>query len=282
MSDDPIFNIKFVELVEKYPCIYDYRRQDHSKRDVVEKAWSAIGSELKLSGKQQFITPFMKSKPQQGNLPTETEPSLNEDNDSESDAEKNIDDHSEQGITGSVRNSQERQTDITTGVKKFQEKNPSTQTQCSNNITGPSEKRRKVSTTTLNEADKYFVEYIKSKTSGTYSAKEKPNPDLQFLTSLLPDLAKLTDYQKRQFKKRTLELLDELLCDGPSQNNTMVVPIPTPSPVYSSYSTLSNVSAHSNHSFSSREYGEQPTPVQTYIQSFSDGDDRNLSLAELC
>lgn len=51
MFDEAAFNIKFVELVEKYPCIYDYRRQDHSKRDVVEKAWSAIGSELKLSGK---------------------------------------------------------------------------------------------------------------------------------------------------------------------------------------------------------------------------------------
>lgn len=50
MSDDPAFNIKFVELIEKYPCIYDYRRQDHSKRDVVEKAWNAVASELNFSG----------------------------------------------------------------------------------------------------------------------------------------------------------------------------------------------------------------------------------------
>lgn len=152
------------------------------------------GSETKkikdyyLKDVMQFITPFMKAKPQQGNLPTETEPTLNEDNDSESEAEKNNDDHLEQNITASVRNCPEKQTDITT-VRKSQEKNPSTQAQCSSTTSiGPSEKRRKVSTTTLNEADKCFMEYVKSKTSQTYSAKEKPNPDLQFLTSLLPDL----------------------------------------------------------------------------------------------
>ena len=34
MSDDPGYNIKFVELVEKYQCIYDYNHQDHGKREV--------------------------------------------------------------------------------------------------------------------------------------------------------------------------------------------------------------------------------------------------------
>lgn len=211
----------------------------------------------------QFITPFMKSKPQQGNLPTETEPIFNEDDHDEAEAETDNDvndNHLEQEITASVTNSQNKQTDIKAVVTKSQEKNPSTQAQCSNTASnGLFEKRRKVSTTT-NEADKYFIEYVKSKTSTT-----QPNPDLQFLTSLLPDVAKLTDYQKRQFKRKTLELLDELLCDGPFQNNTMmVVPMPTPSPAYSSYSTQSSVSTNST-----REYGEQAAPVQTYIQTFS-------------
>nr|XP_023024239.1 uncharacterized protein LOC111512364 [Leptinotarsa decemlineata] len=166
-----------------------------------------------LKDVKQFITPFMKSKRQQGNLPTETEPSVNEDNDSESEAETNNNEHSEEEITASVRNSQEKQKDITTVVRRSQEKNPQTQAQCSNTAgIRPSEKRQKVSTTTLNEANKCFMEYVKSKTSKTNSAIEKPSPDLQFLTSLLPDLAKLTDYHKRQFKKRKLEFLEMNFC----------------------------------------------------------------------
>lgn len=42
------------------------------------------------------------------------------------------------------------------------------------------------------------------------------NHDFDFLKSLLPDLSKMNDFQKRQFKRRTLEIIDEILCDGPS------------------------------------------------------------------
>lgn len=172
---------------------------------------------------------------------------------------KNNDDNSEQDITASVRESQEKHTDVTTVVKRFQTKNSSTEGHCSNSTSiGPSGKRRKVSTTTLNEADKCFIDFVKAKTQTHYSAKEKSNPDLQFLTSLLPDVAKLTDYQKRQFKRKTLELLDELLCDGPPQSNTVVVvSTPTPSPAYSNCSAQSNVSTHSSHSFATRQCEEQ-------------------------
>lgn len=62
MSDDPAFNIKFVELIEKYPCIYDYTRQDHSKRDVVEKAWNAVASKLNFSGKKKVFINFFLFK----------------------------------------------------------------------------------------------------------------------------------------------------------------------------------------------------------------------------
>lgn len=50
MCDDSAFNIKFVEYIEQYPCIYDFTRDDHSKRNVTEKAWNLIGKEFKLSG----------------------------------------------------------------------------------------------------------------------------------------------------------------------------------------------------------------------------------------
>lgn len=50
MCDEFTLNIQFVEFVEKYPCIYDFTRDDHSKRNVIETAWSSIGKEFKLSG----------------------------------------------------------------------------------------------------------------------------------------------------------------------------------------------------------------------------------------
>lgn len=50
-TDDPVSNIKFVEIVEKYPCIYDYSRKDYSKREIKEKAWAEIANITKDSGK---------------------------------------------------------------------------------------------------------------------------------------------------------------------------------------------------------------------------------------
>lgn len=51
MVDHFAFNIKFVELVEKFPCIYNFNHEDHNKKEVVEKAWYIIGNELKITGK---------------------------------------------------------------------------------------------------------------------------------------------------------------------------------------------------------------------------------------
>lgn len=45
------------------------------------------------------------------------------------------------------------------------------------------------------------------------------NSDLEFLKSLLPDLCKMTDYQKRQFKKKTLDVIDTILNDGPTNTS---------------------------------------------------------------
>lgn len=49
-------------------------------------------------------------------------------------------------------------------------------------------------------------------------SKEDTTADLEFFRSLLPDVSKMTDYQKRQFKQGTLELIDSILDDGPNQN----------------------------------------------------------------
>lgn len=41
-------NIKFIQLIEKYPCIYN-RKYDPQSMDI-NKAWDIISEETKLSG----------------------------------------------------------------------------------------------------------------------------------------------------------------------------------------------------------------------------------------
>lgn len=51
MRDDPIQNLKIVQLVEKYPLLYDSSLKEYDMKQEVEKAWSAIGGELRMTGK---------------------------------------------------------------------------------------------------------------------------------------------------------------------------------------------------------------------------------------
>lgn len=48
--DDPVFNINFVRIVEKYPCLWDQHTVEYSQRDLTEKAWKAISKEVNDTG----------------------------------------------------------------------------------------------------------------------------------------------------------------------------------------------------------------------------------------
>lgn len=48
-GDDEKESIKLVRLVKKYPCLYNYMIPEYTKRDAVEKAWSKIASEMKMT-----------------------------------------------------------------------------------------------------------------------------------------------------------------------------------------------------------------------------------------
>lgn len=63
--------------------------------------------------------------------------------------------------------------------------------------------------------------------------------DLLFLKSLLPDMKKLDDVQKRRYKQRILSLYDEVI------SNEQYVPIPLQSPATSNYS-VSTASSNFN------------------------------------
>lgn len=50
-KDDPIFNIRLAGEVKKYPCIYDFKLSDYSRRDVTESAWENVATALNDEGK---------------------------------------------------------------------------------------------------------------------------------------------------------------------------------------------------------------------------------------
>jgi len=49
-KDDPVFNVKFVELVEKQACLWNYTHPGYSKKEEVQKAWQHVANEIKDTG----------------------------------------------------------------------------------------------------------------------------------------------------------------------------------------------------------------------------------------
>nr|XP_022903986.1 uncharacterized protein LOC111416250 [Onthophagus taurus] len=47
MEDKSDQTVKFVQLIENYQCLYNHTLAEHSRKDVTEKAWSAIGQKMK-------------------------------------------------------------------------------------------------------------------------------------------------------------------------------------------------------------------------------------------
>jgi len=43
-------NIKFVNEVEKHPELYNYTLKGYSRKNIIEKAWSEVAAEVKLTG----------------------------------------------------------------------------------------------------------------------------------------------------------------------------------------------------------------------------------------
>lgn len=52
---DHAANIKFVQEVEKYPCLYNWFIPEYVRKDLTEQAWSDIGKKFKLTGLFFFV-----------------------------------------------------------------------------------------------------------------------------------------------------------------------------------------------------------------------------------
>lgn len=49
-KDDPVFNVKFVQLVENQACLWNYTHPGYSKKEEVQRAWQHVANEIKDTG----------------------------------------------------------------------------------------------------------------------------------------------------------------------------------------------------------------------------------------
>lgn len=54
--DDPSTNILFVQTVQKYPCLYNYKLSEYSRRDLTEDAWMNVAQEMNFTGNYNSVT----------------------------------------------------------------------------------------------------------------------------------------------------------------------------------------------------------------------------------
>jgi hypothetical protein len=50
MKDNPECNIKFVQVIERHPCLYDNSKDGYSRQDVTNKVWEEVEKEVNDSG----------------------------------------------------------------------------------------------------------------------------------------------------------------------------------------------------------------------------------------
>nr|XP_018897038.1 PREDICTED: uncharacterized protein LOC109030499 [Bemisia tabaci] len=266
IMDEPAFNIKFVEIVKRHPCLYDFTSPDYSKREANDHAWAVVSSEMKMSVPQckekwrnlrtalarslklkkltsneptnssaakpkknkeyylkeamGFILPFLRSKgptdgPDSGGTDAAYEysndgevynPHCNEPNDYRT--------HYDPRHFADCSPAEYSSSSSVAGVSRKRSYEPSADedySQCyemtPNTSRIPTRGDAEDSSKLLSDC----FEFMQT------SMIQDSNPDLQFLKSLLPDISKMNDHQKRQFKKRTLDVIDSILCNSFTQ-----------------------------------------------------------------
>lgn len=46
---------KFVQIVEKYPCLYNNNLAEYARKDLTAKAWSEVANEMQWTGEHLFL-----------------------------------------------------------------------------------------------------------------------------------------------------------------------------------------------------------------------------------
>ncbi|GFO03273.1 transcription factor adf-1 [Plakobranchus ocellatus] len=226
LPESEAFNIEFVQTVEKHRCLYDVNLQEYSSKDEQDKAWSRIAHKFsateaeckrrwkylrggltrynkKLRGassqeakkiKQfylwnfmQFVLPFLKSRDRSRTLVSL--PLKNEDQEpgaNEIEVELYCEDDN---------------TDDTSRETYEIPYQPETKQ------TPPKRARTEETLTAYDSLERAAFHF---QHNAAQVPQNRENPDLEFFKSILPDMAELNASQKRRFKVRVLQLLDEL------------------------------------------------------------------------
>jgi hypothetical protein len=152
----------------------------------------------------QFMTPHItKSRHQESNLAA---PHAEEDTtfSGENEEDTQMNEASNENIPESITPSESPTVEQQPSCRQ------SKQVDCKQLLLG---KRRRL--TVLDPVDTCFMHYIKQQTQS-----KTPDPDAEFLHSLLPDMKSMTAKQKRTFKIGVLNLMDEILEDTGSDQQS--------------------------------------------------------------
>ncbi|KAF5269544.1 hypothetical protein FQR65_LT17964 [Abscondita terminalis] len=249
MSEQSL-NVKFVQEVEKFPCLYNYKLPQYSRKDITEAAWNKIGKEMNmtvfvrhmkpapsgsaakkkqyyLTDVMQFVLPFVKSgiPLQASNLPDRNTMLLEEE--TETFEEPTLREDTEVPLTET--------SDYQPYNPLFQTEQTSTETtpvstevpqpQSSSTLHTMVNKRKRP----LDEVDKNFIAFLKARQT------QRENTRQMFLLSLLDEVSSMCDQQWKLFKKRTLNVIDDIMTPA----RTYINQFEGDSPSYSNNSQLS-------------------------------------------
>ncbi|PNF38830.1 hypothetical protein B7P43_G10196 [Cryptotermes secundus] len=206
---DEASNLVFVQLIEQEPGIYDKRHPDYARRDTTDSAWERISHETKESGSSatkkrqyylhdalQFMIPHItKNRHHESNIAA---PHTEEGTAFCGETEEEV-----KEASGNITPSNSP-TVIQASCRQ------SNRDECKQPLLG---KRRRL--TALDQVDTSFMNYVNQDTQSTI-----PDPDAQFLHSLLPDMKLMTPKQKRAFKIGALNLMNEILEDAGSDQQS--------------------------------------------------------------
>lgn len=152
----------------------------------------------------QFVLPFTKSRLQSGNLPVENEQIVGDD-------ESIVDEPVENSITPTL-DSQVQQPS-----EQLNESSEGPSHRLSSSGRSSLKRKRTTVPSPCDVMENAVVSYLSQK-----SSEKSENPDLDFFRSIIPDLSTFTPSQKRRFKLKILQILEDMSNEGsrPSSNYT--------------------------------------------------------------
>ncbi|XP_071051653.1 uncharacterized protein [Onthophagus taurus] len=223
MEDKSDQTVKFVQLIENYQCLYNHTLAEHSRKDVTEKAWSAIGQKMKWTAAdckdkwKNIRNGFVRSlkPPASGSSAKSKKPYYLHDimqfvlpyvrPIQHLEKTGNISLEESEIVTETDEDNPEPQLSYTL----LEENKNDNVTKCSeeSSFNFEKKKRKRRHAEEKDEIDHAILDYIKEKKSN----KTLDDDRRMFLLSLLPDIKNLSDKNMRQFKIKTLVLLEQLL-----------------------------------------------------------------------